>query len=521
MRLEFQKNIEVKKYTCYLKLLVQRERLDIQRYLQNFQTNTNDNVKKNVNRYMEKRGWVHKGEITEKGKEIISSGKIWEEEEGKYAIFCIIDDPLLDSLPLKLERIAPERQERTTQMKNELSSLISKIFHLRDEEYSQIIINEIPIYSSERIQGEGASAKLIWTIENENTSTFEISNSKNYNLKDQTKPIDFNSLMDGLFQINNSFGEWNKSNKKLKVAFDKNRTGEMESFYKNELSLNTNQFTYGKFDSTKIYNVPLMPKDKVNAEQWKNYLLEKKLVEDYKNQKESTDISESISNKDEFKDFGLDSNITTLKNSFSNINKGNVFWHFFAPLDLDPRHISKHIYSAETFSIPPQTEISFMEIVDKLNISKIGDLSKIIYYDLYVISEEQQSNFKLFIDSIFEKTKKKNISVELITLFKKKNSKENRSDYLKKTAPWITETDVSSISNKKLNHDRYLIVIGENNHKIIWGISNSIDFLNYSNQFNLNINTKGTSKDVSFYLQKDDSILYPDLKNYIRNKGAI
>ena len=158
--------------------MVQRERLDIQRYLQNFQTNTNDNVKKNVNRYMEKRGWVHKGEITEKGKEIISSGKIWEEEEGKYAIFCIIDDPLLDSLPLKLERIAPERQERTTQMKNELSSLISKIFHLRDEEYSQIIINEIPIYSSERIQGEGASAKLICTIENENTSTFEISNSK-------------------------------------------------------------------------------------------------------------------------------------------------------------------------------------------------------------------------------------------------------------------------------------------------------------------------------------------------------
>ena len=55
MRLEFQKNIEVKKYTCYLKLLVQRERLDIQRYLQNFQTNTNDNVKKNVNRYMEKK----------------------------------------------------------------------------------------------------------------------------------------------------------------------------------------------------------------------------------------------------------------------------------------------------------------------------------------------------------------------------------------------------------------------------------------------------------------------------------
>jgi hypothetical protein len=513
MKLEFQRTIEVKKYTCYLKLLVQRERLDIQKYLEKFQPNPNDNVIKNVNKYMEKKGWVHEGQVTTKGKEIVFSGKVWEEEEGKYSIYCLIDDPLLDSLPLKLERIAPEKQEKTPLNQDNLSSLKNTEFHLLNEEYPKIKINEIPIHSLERIPEEEAKAKLIWKLEFENNSSFEISK---YNLKGQTKSIDHGSLLDSLFQINNSFGEWSKAHKKLKVKFDKNKSGEMEDFYKKELSLNTSQFQYGKFDSCKIYNIPLMPKDKLNAEEWRNYLLEKHLVEDYKNQKESTDISERIIERDEFKDFGLDSNIDTLKNYFSKMNKGKVFWHFFAPLDLDPRHI---IHSpSDTFSINPHTKISFIEIVNNLHISSIPKISKIIYYDLYVLNERQQRNFKLFVDSIFEKTQDKNISVELITLFKNKSSKENRSDYLKKTAPFITETDVGSISKGKLNHSRYLILFDKNNQKTIWKIDNSIDFLDFSNASSVDINTQGTSRDVSFVRHKDDRIFYPDLRNYI-NKG--
>lgn len=518
MRLEFKRTLDVKKYICYLKLSAQRDRLDIQIYLSNFEPNINDKVKKNVNKYLEKRGWIHKGSITQKGNEIISSGKIWDEEEGKYAIFCILFDQLLDSFPLRLERVAPERQERGNSQESDLSSLVNKPFNLNQGDYSNFIIKEIPINSLEQIPRDRATANLIWKIEDDETSTFEITN--NYSLKGKTKPIDLNLLLEDLFKLNNSFGEWNKSKKKLMISFNKNKSGQMDSFNQNELPLVTSQFKFGNFNSAKIYNIPLMPKDKANAELWRNYLFEKDLTEEYKNQNEIKDISERICEREEFNDYNLDSSITTLKNSFSKIKKGNVFWHFFTPLDLDPRHISKSINTIDTFSIPPQSQISFMDIVDKLNISQSVILLKIFYYDLYVISEGQQKNFELLIQAILNKTNQKSISVELITLFRKKNSSESRSDYLKKSNPWIKETDVNTISNKKLNHGRYLILIGEQNQKIIWEISNSIDFITFSNQTTIDINTKGNTRDVSFQLHKDDSILYPDLKNYIQSIGV-
>lgn len=58
MRLEFKKTVEVKKYTCYLKLSIKRERIDIQNYLANLDSFENDSVKKNIIRYIEKKGWL-------------------------------------------------------------------------------------------------------------------------------------------------------------------------------------------------------------------------------------------------------------------------------------------------------------------------------------------------------------------------------------------------------------------------------------------------------------------------------
>ncbi|MCB1144028.1 MAG: hypothetical protein H7A24_15905 [Leptospiraceae bacterium] len=512
MQLEFIKTLEVKEFTCYIKLSVKRERLDVQKYLDDYNPNPDDTILKNINKYLEKRGWVYQGQITSKGDEIIKSGFIWDEEEGKYRLYCVLDDPLLDSIPLGLERLSPDRQNIIPNQVSDLSSLIGKEFNLQDKDYMNFKITEIPTFTSEQSQ---KNTKLIWKIEDEVSSIFEITN--NFSLKGETKKIDFNSLLDQLFKLNSLYGEWSNTNMKLKVSFDQNKKAEMINFIKNEASLKTNQFRFGSFDTTKIYNIPLMPRDKANAEEWKKFLFEKELIDEYKNPIESELFSKELCEKEEFKEYGLDSSINTLKNSMKNLQKGKAFWHFFAPLDLNPKHQSYQIPEIETFSISPNSNLSFMDIVEKMNITQIGNISKIIYYDLYVINRDQQENFKIFIDAIMDKFQLKKIHVELITLFKNRNSNESRADLIKSKAPWITETDVKVISKNKINHDRYLIFFDENKQSKIWGFSNSIDFLFFSNRTNLNSYTKGISKDISIYSLKDDSILYPDLRTYINS----
>ena len=68
-----------------------------------------------------------------------------------------------------------------------------------------------------------------------------------------------------------------------------------------------------------------------------------------------------------------------------------------------------------------------------------------------------------------------------------------------------------------MNHGRYLILTS-NEKTLIWEISNSIDFIQFPDIPNLDISTIGKSRDASFRLHKDFSILYPTLRKYIESQ---
>ncbi len=517
MRFEFKRNLVVKKYTCYLKLSIKRERKDIKNYLANLDSFENDSIKKNIIRYLEKKGWLLNEQLTFKGQEVIDTGFIWEEEEGKYLLHCVIGDPLLGSIPLQLDRIAPDGKElKYSSLKEDEihNSLINTIFQTKQNDYQQFQINEISLYKEEA--NSGLTTKLVWKME-EKESLFEISG--NYNLTQSMKNIYLDEVLDEVFQINNQYGAWDSHKKKLRIKFNAKDFKIMEDFYYPEINnLNTAQFSFGKFDSVRITQVPVMPTDKSNSVQWRNYLLEKELESEYKNRNEMYDIALQISEKEEFAEYSLDSSIETIKDGCSMLEKGVAYWHFFAPYDLDPFR-SKRIESISSeFVISPQTEISFLQIASKLNLALFQSLSQIIYYDLYVMNEKQQKNFDILIKAILEEKKvKNNIHVELITQFNKKKSSEVRSVYLKNSSPWIKETDVTTISKSRLNHGRYLILMSKEK-TVIWEISNSIDFIQFPDIPNLDISTIGKSRDASFRLHKDFSILYPTLRKYIESQ---
>lgn len=517
MRLEFKKTVEVKKYTCYLKLSIKRERKDIQNYLANLDSFENDSVKKNIIRYIEKKGWLLNNQLTSKGQEVIDTGFIWEEEEGKYLLHCVIGDPLLGSIPLQLDRIAPDGKDmKYSSLKEEEihKSLINTNFQIKQKDYQQFQINEISLYKEEG--NTGSNTKLVWKME-EKDSLFEISG--NYNLTQSIKNIYLDKVLNEVFQINNQYGVWDSHKQKLRIKFNAKDYKLMEDFYNPEINnLNTAQFSFGNFDSVRITQIPVMPIDKNNSVQWRNYLLVKKLELEYKNRDEINDIAIQISEKEEFSEYSLDSSIETIKEGCSMLEKGVAYWHFFAPYDLNPFRSKRLENTSSEFVISPQTEISFSQIASKLNLALFQGLSQIIYYDLYVMNEKQQKNFDILIKAILEEKKvRNNIHVELITQFNKKKSSEVRSVYLKNSSPWIKETDVTTISKSRLNHGRYLILTS-NEKTLIWEISNSIDFIQFPDIPNLDISTIGKSRDASFRLHKDFSILYPTLRKYIESQ---
>jgi hypothetical protein len=172
-------------------------------------------------------------------------------------------------------------------------------------------------------------------------------------------------------------------------------------------------------------------------------------------------------------------------------------------MDLNPNTKTK--LSQKPVELKLNEEISFADLIKKLGFDE--SYSVFAYYDRYVCNEKQQKTVSVLAKAV--NASKRIIITDL--------TKENLSDFIQKNAPEIELTNLKTIIKGRLPHDRYLITVhkGEIN---VWNVSNSIDYIRFSEQ-NINKNTTGIINQSVVFTPVSKEMLNTDLLNFIKNKS--
>lgn len=100
--------IQVHRYPILATITVQRERDDLVKLL-NFMKRSANDVPPRLKQYVEKEGLWKNHACTELGEKVLSSKTMCVKEKGLYYVWYSVDDPLLGTRPLFIERDAPHK----------------------------------------------------------------------------------------------------------------------------------------------------------------------------------------------------------------------------------------------------------------------------------------------------------------------------------------------------------------------------------------------------------------------------
>jgi len=498
MKATLTKNIRVESATAYLVFEKEQERKDIQKFL-NGEEFEDDTINNRVKEYLRNLRIIDENHIsTQKGDRIKRTGKMFVREEGKYKIWFVENDNFLGTKILYFERVAPRDNERVVSLK----------INFQEENYFlPIIVNEFSDLKlitkdkdgkekeiSGQVYSDTVMINLSWIWEGLEKSHYVFIGK----IKDsQIKPHSINSdknLNEYIFKI---FPDWDKKQNRLKIQF--NNISEESKITFGEKSYSSK---WKDFD-VKIENLPLMPNNTENALLWRDWLVEQELNRDYYLKYDFENLIKSINRKEGFIAYSNSLDIPEIENYRNKIfdknrsKQSSAFWHLTAPNDLNPDISIK--YSDKTLDYPVGQQITLSKITDELKWFSSHPVYFIIYYDKYVITEEQQKIMKAFFDCFDCQFK------ILIT-----ENLQQRSDFLQKNAPQIKQHYVNQIFiNSKSQHNRYIILFENKQKYTIWQLPTSIDFFDLKND---------KIKDSVSYNKVKIEMLKPELRTFIESK---
>jgi len=218
-----------------------------------------------------------------------------------------------------------------------------------------------------------------------------------------------------------------------------------------------------------------------------------------------TDFEEAaieLNEKEAFSTFNLD--VPKTKDFVEKTDSKKVFWHLQAPIDLNPNTKIKLSSKLQHSELRQGAKISFTDIVSKLG---FDNSSVFVYYDRYVYNHNQQRAVSALAKAV--NSKKKIVVTDL-------TPKDNSSDFIQKNVKEITLKDCKTIFKGRSPHDRYLIASNPNGMSI-WNISNSIDYIIFSDR-NINETTVGTIRQSVVFTPISKEMLDKDLLNFIKNE---
>lgn len=474
MKIIFSKDIYLNCAEAYLKIKKYVERKDIQEYL-NGKFINNQLIDDRIQEYLKsKRILAQDASLTPIGIKVKDTGKIGEYEEGKYKFWYVNTDNFLGTKILYFERIeAYPKDNRYIEELNDLDIKEPKHLLLKDKN----IVFEI---KSDKIYGrkldESTQINFSWIWEGLEKSFYEFSGKIiKYDINSGRIPQQFQLEKEILKWI-----DWDTTHNRLKwrLEFDGNtlKSPIFEDF--------VHHYSFEKEDfRIELRDVPVMPIDKIHAEEWRDRLLLKQVEESYLNEDDFKYKSKIIGEKEGLKMYEL-TEPDSAKFRKRKENSINQKWHLQAPLDLNP---NKYLPLGTPISFEKGIEFTFDDFVKKL---PIKNPDCVVVCDNYAIVSTYSIKI---LDSFLNAIKaNKNIIIfnEEENKKAKEKAKENYENYLKKYLNeyrkikekcTLIDANIIYENPKDIFHDRGIILIKDKQYCILIGAGSFNTFLEWDN----------------------------------------
>jgi len=504
------KKITLKSAIVYLKLQRKIKREDIQNYLQGKHFD-NPIVENRVREYLKSVGiYNEQYNLTTPGYEAKDKGMVKEKEEGKYQIWFTQDDLLFGNRIFYFTRMKPESYNNNQQPELEKINLnlSGKNFcslpiegeHAQDSvEFS--IIDEISTVEKKMT----SEISFNWTWNDTQSSLFKFSGNFEKVSIDKNKPVDFQINLEQ--HIPTIIPGWNDKTQRWPIKIEDVKDKDTYQYFKYSRKQPRDGYVTCEF-----IKLPVEPYNPEEAVQWRDKIISTELEKKYIHPDDFEGIVNTINQNEGFKAYydQLDHDVPDMNHYIEKLepgkksDRGPAYWHLAAPMDLIVG-IPKSL-NIDSFSLSKGEDISFEGLTAKFGTVRA---EKIFYYDKYVYNKYQQRSVSTFL-SCFGVS---NLDICIIT----DTQKPYYNDYFIKNKPDITVTDISSVYPKTSDepHDRF-IVFKSGDELIIWTSTNSIDFIRFNIQGEIQPDTSGAiQKSVTFTKVKPD-VLGTQLEQFIK-----
>ena len=112
MSATFKRSVEVQRYDVYVVLGVMEQREDIARFLRSEYQNLSEHLKSRINSHLIDLGLLDQFKnLTSDGVALRRDGMLLREEEGKYRLWCVLNDRLLGPMLVHFERDRPHARD--------------------------------------------------------------------------------------------------------------------------------------------------------------------------------------------------------------------------------------------------------------------------------------------------------------------------------------------------------------------------------------------------------------------------
>lgn len=494
MKVTLTKNIKLSSAQSYLRFQKQEERKDIQEYL-NGKKRFEPLIENRIKDYLKNIGvFDEQYQFTKLGNAVKETGKIYVSEEGKYQIWFTQNDSFFNSIILYFRRLQPNAKD---EIRDRISLDRKGHFLLPSDENKYTKLNLVSDEIFGNLNGNNDQIHFSWIWENLDKSYYIFSgqlgkSERQTNIKSEPITCD----KDIQRTISEILPEWDNEQKRYGIRFDHLNEDSRKTFEDKNYVSKWNGF------EVLIQNLPLMPYDKEEAKKWRNWLLNEELKKEYFSSTDFEETARELNEKVALSAYSLD--IPKAKDFVEKTDSKKVFWHLNAPMDLNPNTKIKLSSKIQHVELRQGDKVSFADIASKLGFDMT---SVFLYYDRYVYTERQQRAVSALAKAV---NSPKRIVVTDLT------PKENSSDYIQKNAKEVLLRDCKTIFKGKSPHDRYLITSNQTGLNI-WNISNSIDYISFSDR-NINETTVGTILQSVVFTPISKEMLDKDLLNFINNE---
>ncbi|MCY0966204.1 hypothetical protein [Parathalassolituus penaei] len=510
LALTLSRTVQLKRYPIIARVTFLRERPDLVSLLKGIQNNPAD-MPPRLKQYLKQETLWNESGITDKGQQVIDSGRFEAKERGLYHIWYTENDPLFGIRPTFIQRDTaffepnmqswkkgPDAARSNFRVDESLQlSVLEESFVDRNKTELKNISLQIISLEPEVICSPEKSAEiqLEWTLDFSQSLVslkgqldmlnFQTQGGQN---KSSSRPEalevyidDFSDrLNDVMAAIAEKFdGRWLPEEQRVSTRLEQIQRypSAVQKFQIGSLNCSSLKTKIGEFHSVLAKHIPIQPANQSDAEDWQHCWLKDFYSRKYQSSTEARKQQSEWLDHIALNDFELPlKEQQSLLSELSRESQPSAYWHIAAMADLTPSRSRKQ---RMPISLVNGDVLDLDQLIQQLSGSE--DIEHIIYSDRYVHTPRQSRNLNHVAAFLAD------AEGLLLTLDKQHGKEAELPDN------WSREI----LQKQNDNHGRYWILIGTK-HTWCWECSSGLDFIRETDgRFSVDGSPTFTPKEVS------------------------